>query len=133
MVLQVLSTCEHNANPLTSVREQRYYKERYNLEHYISDYYYFYLLDALQFCCQATYSGVPVAHYFSFLCCVLFVFVLCPVSCVHGVACFSGLSVLDSPLRFSLAFISKTYSTPVITTICAIYLTIPVSCSFFCL
>ena len=54
--------------------------------------------------------------------CVVLCFVcLCPVSCVHGVVCFSALSVLDSPpLRFSLAFIFKTYSTPVITAICAI-------------
>ena len=52
-------------------------------------------------------GGVPVAHLISFLCCVvwfLFVF-LRRVSCVSNVAIFSGLFILDYPLRFSQTFI----------------------------
>ena len=42
-----------------------------------------------------TFDGVRVAHHFTFL----WVFFLCPVSCVSSGASFSGLS-----LRVSLAF-----------------------------
>ena len=77
------------------MREQNYYKERDNLEHYICDYDYYYLLDALQFCCQAIYGGVRVAHVLSFLCCVSCFVYLRPVSCVPSYAAFSVLSILD--------------------------------------
>ena len=42
---------------------------------------------------------------FSFLCFVFVLFCLRPVSCVPIVASFSGLSILDCPIIFSLTFI----------------------------
>ena len=50
--------------------------------------------------CVVSFGGVRVAHLFSFLCCVICFVCLCHVSCVLNVACFSGLSILDSPFGF---------------------------------
>ena len=46
------------------------------------------------------FVGVPVAHIFCFLCCVvLFIFIFCfrPMSCVSNVVCVSAVSILDFP------------------------------------
>jgi hypothetical protein len=50
--------------------------------------------------CVVSFVGVSVTHLFCFLCYVVSFVCLCPVSCVLNVACFSGLSNLDSPFGF---------------------------------
>ena len=59
------------------------------------------------------FGGVPISLFlvgslfFSFLCCVFVFCFVCfhSVYCVPDVASFSGLSIRDCPLRFSLTFI----------------------------
>ena len=46
------------------------------------------------------YGGVPVAHMFTFLCCVDFLFCLRPVSFVSIIACVSQFPILDYPFGF---------------------------------
>jgi hypothetical protein len=53
----------------------------------------------LRYLCLFTYSGVQLI-----LSCVFVLFVLC---CVPNVASFSGLSIFDCPLRYSVAFIYR--------------------------
>ena len=103
----------------------------------ISDYYYFYLFDALQFCCQSTYGGVHVAHYFSFLCCHVFCL---SSSCVLCAQLWRFLWIVHSwlpPSVFSGVFFLNIfhpyYNYNMCHIICAFDLTIPVSCNFFCL
>jgi hypothetical protein len=61
-----------------------------------TQFYIFYSLDSS----PRDFGEVRVAHFFSFLYCVVFLCFICPVSCVPNDASVFGLSILDCPFGF---------------------------------
>ena len=68
-----------------------------------------YLIDNQMSKCTKFVCEVCVAYLFSFLCCVFSFVCLRPVSCVHYVASFSVLSIIDCPFSFLIRLFTTSF------------------------